>query len=38
VRQKKCIIEACADRDADRVEAAVAAHFQAAPQRILGMF
>jgi DNA-binding GntR family transcriptional regulator len=37
VRQKKWIIEACADRDADRAEAAVAAHFQAALQRILGM-
>jgi DNA-binding GntR family transcriptional regulator len=37
MRQKKWIIEACADRDADRAEAAVAAHFQAALQRILGM-
>jgi DNA-binding GntR family transcriptional regulator len=38
MRLKKWIIEACADRDADRAEAAVAAHVRAALQRILGMF
>lgn len=32
------ILEACAHRDADRAEAALAQHFQAALQRILGMF
>jgi DNA-binding GntR family transcriptional regulator len=32
------ILEACVERDADRAEAAVAQHFQAALQRILGMF
>lgn len=32
------ILEACVDRAPDRAEAAVAAHFQAALQRILGMF
>jgi DNA-binding GntR family transcriptional regulator len=32
------IIEACVDRDAARAEAGVAAHFQAALQRGLGMF
>jgi DNA-binding GntR family transcriptional regulator len=38
LREHLEIIEACAQRDADRAEAAVAAHFQAALQRILGMF
>jgi DNA-binding GntR family transcriptional regulator len=38
LREHLEIIEACADRDADRAEAAVASHFQAALQRILGMF
>ncbi len=38
LREHLEIIAACADRDADRAEAAVAAHFQAALQRILGMF
>ena len=38
LREHLEIITACADRDADRAEAAVAAHFQAALQRILGMF
>jgi hypothetical protein len=38
VRQKKWVIEACADRGADRAEAGAAAYFQAALQRILGMF
>ena len=38
LREHREIIEACAQRDADRAEAAVAAHFQAALQRILGMF
>ena len=37
LREHLEIIEACAQRDADRAEAAVAAHFQAALQRILGM-
>lgn len=32
------ILDACIDRDPDRAEAAVASHFQAALQRILGMF
>jgi len=32
------ILEACASRDADRAETALAQHFQAALQRILGMF
>ena len=32
------ILEACVARDPDRAEAAIAAHFQAALQRILGMF
>ena len=31
------ILDACANRDADRAEAALAQHFQAALQRILGM-
>jgi hypothetical protein len=35
VRQRKWIIEACADRDADRAEAA---RVQAELKRILGMF
>jgi DNA-binding GntR family transcriptional regulator len=38
LREHLEIIEACAGRDADRAEAAVASHFQAALQRILGMF
>jgi DNA-binding GntR family transcriptional regulator len=38
LREHLEIIDACAERDADRAEAAVAAHFQAALQRILGMF
>ena len=38
LREHLEIIEACAERDADRAEAAVATHFQAALQRILGMF
>jgi DNA-binding GntR family transcriptional regulator len=38
LREHLEIIEACAQRDADRAEAAVASHFQAALQRILGMF
>jgi DNA-binding GntR family transcriptional regulator len=38
LREHLEIIAACADRDADRAEAAVASHFQAALQRILGMF
>jgi DNA-binding GntR family transcriptional regulator len=38
LREHLEIIEACAERDADRAEAAVASHFQAALQRILGMF
>ena len=37
LREHLEIIDACAERDADRAEAAVAAHFQAALQRILGM-
>ncbi|WP_082662590.1 MULTISPECIES: GntR family transcriptional regulator [unclassified Sphingopyxis] len=32
------ILEACVARDPDRAEAAIASHFQAALQRILGMF
>lgn len=32
------VLNACIDRDGDRAEAALAAHFQAALQRILGMF
>ena len=32
------IIDACAERDADRAEAAASAHFQAALQRVLGTF
>jgi DNA-binding GntR family transcriptional regulator len=38
LREHLEIIEACAKRDADRAEAAVSSHFQAALQRILGMF
>jgi DNA-binding GntR family transcriptional regulator len=38
LREHLEIIDACAERDADRAEAAVASHFQAALQRILGMF
>jgi len=38
LREHLEIIDACAERDADRAEAAVAAHFQAAVHRILGMF
>jgi DNA-binding GntR family transcriptional regulator len=38
LREHLEIIDACAQRDADRAEAAVASHFQAALQRILGMF
>ena len=38
LREHLEILEACAQRDADRAEAALAAHFQAALQRILGMF
>jgi len=38
LREHLEIIDACAQRDAERAEAAVAAHFQAALQRILGMF
>jgi DNA-binding GntR family transcriptional regulator len=38
LREHLEIIDACAEREADRAEAAVAAHFQAAIQRILGMF
>ncbi len=32
------ILEACATRDPDRAEAALVTHFQAATQRVLGMF
>lgn len=32
------VLNACVDRDGERAEAALAAHFQAALQRILGMF
>lgn len=38
IREHLEIIDACARRDADRAEAAVATHFQAALQRVLGMF
>lgn len=38
LREHLEILDACANRDADRAEAALAAHFQAALQRILGMF
>jgi len=38
LREHLEIIDACAERDADRADAAVASHFQAALQRILGMF
>lgn len=38
LREHLEILHACRDRDADRAEAALAAHFQAALQRILGMF
>jgi len=38
LREHLEIIDACAERDAAKAEAAVAAHFQAALQRILGMF
>lgn len=38
LREHLEILEACADRDADRAEAALNQHFQAALQRILGMF
>lgn len=37
LREHLAIIEAFAERDADRADAAVALHFQAALQRILGM-
>ncbi|AHE52025.1 GntR family transcriptional regulator [Sphingomonas sanxanigenens] len=38
LREHLEILHACRDRDADRAEAALSAHFQAALQRILGMF
>src|SRR3569833_405225 len=38
LREHLEIIDACAQRDAERAEAAVASHFQAALQRILGLF
>jgi DNA-binding GntR family transcriptional regulator len=38
LREHLEILQACAERDADRAEAALANHFQAALQRILGMF
>src|SRR3569833_741262 len=38
LREHLEIFDACAQRDAERAEAAVASHFQAALQRILGMF
>lgn len=38
LREHLEILEACAARDADRAEAALAQHFQAALHRILGMF
>lgn len=38
LREHLDILHACRDRDADRAEAALSAHFQAALQRILGMF
>ena len=38
LREHLEILHACRDRDAERAEAALSAHFQAALQRILGMF
>jgi DNA-binding GntR family transcriptional regulator len=38
IREHLEILQACAERDADRAEAALANHFQAALQRILGVF
>ena len=38
LREHMEILEACARRDADQAEAALVRHFQAALQRILGMF
>jgi DNA-binding GntR family transcriptional regulator len=38
LREHMEILEACARRDADQAEAALMRHFQAALQRILGMF
>jgi DNA-binding GntR family transcriptional regulator len=38
LREHLEIIEACGERDADRAESAVAAHFQGSLQRILGLF
>ncbi len=38
LREHLEILEACAERDADRAESAVATHFQGALQRVLGLF